>query len=148
MTQGMAIAITSVRRATQRRTMLCSPVPSTASLSKCKDNWHLPAQMRVSSTSLPSQLYCQLSVKNKKIHKQERLPEGKKKKRRTTHQSHFLLPRGKTPGSMKVAMLKFASTNKNTSPLYTGMAGEMAFVSQGHLWRRKIIGKGSLGCIK
>lgn len=34
---------------------------------------------------------------------------------------------------MKVAMLKFASTNKNTSPLYTGMAGEMAFVSQGHV---------------
>lgn len=49
---------------------------------------------------------------------------------------------------MKVAMLKFASTNKNTSPLYTGMAGEMAFVSQGHLWRRKVIGEDSFGCIE
>lgn len=53
----------------------------------------------------------------------------------------FLLPRGKTPGSMKVAMLKFASTNKKTSPLYTGMAGEMAFVNQGHLWRSRVMGK-------
>lgn len=49
---------------------------------------------------------------------------------------------------MKVAMLKFASTNKNTSPLYTGMAGEMAFVSQGHLWRRTVTGEGSFGCIE
>lgn len=58
----------------------------------------------------------------------------------------FLLPRGKTPGSMKVAMLKFASTNKKTSPLYTGMAGEMAFVNQGHLWRGKVTGKGCFSC--
>lgn len=47
---------------------------------------------------------------------------------------------------MKVAMLKFASTNKKTSPLYNGMAGEMAFVNQGHLWRRKVMGKGSFSC--
>lgn len=30
-------------------------------------------------------------------------------------------------------MLKFARTNRNTSPLYTGMAGEISFVSQGHV---------------
>lgn len=47
------------------------------------------------------------------------------------------LPRGKIPGSIKVAMLKFARTNRNTSPLYTGMAGEISFVSQGHLWKSK-----------
>lgn len=34
---------------------------------------------------------------------------------------------------MNVAMLKFASTNRKTSPLYSGMAGETALVNQGHV---------------
>lgn len=55
-----------------------------------------------------------------------------------------IIPLGKTPGSMKVAMLKLANTNRKTMPLYRGTTGEMALVNHGHLRgyernRRRII---------
>lgn len=57
---------------------------------------------------------------------------------------NWIIPLGKTPGSMKVAMLKLANTNRKTMPLYRGTTGEMALVNHGHLRgyernRRRII---------
>lgn len=44
-----------------------------------------------------------------------------------------IIPLGKTPGSMKVAMLKLANTKRKMMPLYRGTRGEMALVNHGHL---------------
>lgn len=45
----------------------------------------------------------------------------------------WIIPLGKTPGSMKVARLKLANTKRKMMPLYRGTAGEMALVNHGHL---------------
>lgn len=162
MTQGMAIAITSVRRATQGEPFsatLCPQLPVWAS-TRTTDTSELRREMEVIQhfvttppllpTKYVNKVYQEGYQKKRGLASQQciRIPDTSFGLgfQSPPQQSHSLLPRGKTPGSMKVAMLKFASTNRNTSPLYTGMAGEMAFVNQGHLCRRKVTGKGSFGC--
>lgn len=54
------------------------------------------------------------------------------------HIKHFaLIPLGKMPGSIKVAIQKLANTNRNIMPLYIGTATENCSESQGHLKERQ-----------
>ncbi len=48
-----------------------------------------------------------------------------------------LLPLGKMPGSINVAIQKLARTNRNIMPLYIGTATENCSESQGHLREKK-----------
>lgn len=158
MTQGIAIKITSLGESCPRRTILHNPVPWSASLNKCKDTQELSRELEGTQnfTAILPLLTAKYRKWTNKVYKITQqlicldtwhlLWLGFSMLPPAPATAPFLLPRGKTPGSMKVAMLKFASTNKKTSPLYTGMAGEMAFVNQGHLWRRKAMGKGSFSC--